>query len=69
MDIKLTKSGLSIKDEQLIINEIDRALSIFRFFTAKDVFETFFTQRLTRRILLDLSYSYDIEYEVFKKLK
>ena len=43
LDLKLTKSGLSIKDESIIVTEIDRALSIFKFFTAKDVFETFFT--------------------------
>lgn len=68
LDNKLIKHGAA-KDEEVVFKEIERVLTIFKYFTAKDVFETFFTQRLTKRMLLDLSYSYDLENKVFLILK
>lgn len=69
IDMKLVKTTASILNEDLIVRDIENAFLIFKYFTAKDIFETFFTQRLTRRILLDLSYSYELEFKVFNQLK
>ena len=42
-------------------DDLNKALDLFRYLPAKDIFETFYNKRLAKRILLNLSDSYDLE--------
>jgi len=49
--------------------KLDDAISIFRYLSAKDIFEAFYTKRLVKRLLLGLSSSDILEKKMIDKLK
>ncbi|TNV74015.1 hypothetical protein FGO68_gene4019 [Halteria grandinella] len=57
------------KNEEQALGQIKKALDLLKYFSAKDIFEHFYTQRLTRRLLLDLSVSVNLEVEILQILK
>jgi len=56
-------------DEQAVEAKLDDAISIFRYLSAKDIFEAFYTKRLVKRLLLGLSSSDVLEKKMIDKLK
>ena len=56
-------------DEKEVEARLDDAISIFRFLSAKDIFEAFYTKRLVKRLLLGLSSSDTLEKKMIDKLK
>jgi len=56
-------------DEQAVEAKLDDAISIFRYLSAKDIFEAFYTKRLVKRLLLGLSSSDMLEKKMIDKLK
>eukprot|EP01126_Amoeba_proteus_P056358 TRINITY_DN7072_c0_g1_i4.p1 TRINITY_DN7072_c0_g1~~TRINITY_DN7072_c0_g1_i4.p1 ORF type:complete len:456 (-),score=107.39 TRINITY_DN7072_c0_g1_i4:355-1722(-) len=48
---------------------LDTVMQIFRYLSAKDVFEAFYKKHLSRRLLLNKSVSIDIEKTMIQKLK
>jgi cullin-4 len=56
-------------DETLIEKKLDEVISIFRYLSAKDVFEAFYTKRLVKRFLLGTSSSEELERRMLDKLK
>lgn len=67
MDEKL-KKGIRVGDAE-IESHLDKAMVLFRFLQEKDIFEKFYKQHLTKRLLLDKSISDDLEKAVLSKLK
>lgn len=57
------------KDDQEVEAKLDDAISIFRYLSAKDIFEAFYTKRLVKRLLLGLSSSDLLEKKMIDKLK
>ncbi len=56
-------------NDQEVEEKLDDAISIFRFLSAKDIFEAFYTKRLVKRLLLGLSSSDSLEKKMIDKLK
>ncbi|KRX02579.1 Cullin repeat-like-containing domain [Pseudocohnilembus persalinus] len=69
IDSKLTKSNKSIQEEDNIKADIDEALQLFKYLPSKDIFEAFFNKRLIKRLLMQMSYSTELEEQVIEKLK
>ncbi len=70
IDNLLKKSSMKNKiDEGQIKLELDKALQLFLYLPAKDVFEAFYNKRLTRRLLMNLSQSLELEKDVIAKFK
>jgi cullin-4 len=49
--------------------ELDSLFDIFRYISAKDIFEAFYTKRLAKRVLLNHIGSQELENYVLQKLK
>jgi len=58
-----------MQDHEQISKEVDEALELFRYLPAKDIFEAFYNKRLARRLLMNLSYSYELEKRVLDRLR
>lgn len=58
-----------MQDHEQILNDVNAALELFRYLPAKDIFEAFYNKRLARRLLMNQSYSYDLEKHVLEKLR
>jgi len=67
LEIGLTRAKCT--DEKEVEAKLDDAISIFRFLSAKDIFEAFYTKRLVKRLLLGLSSSDTLEKKMIDKLK
>lgn len=59
----------TMQDHEQISKEVDEALELFRYLPAKDIFEAFYNKRLARRLLMNLSYSYELEKRVLDRLR
>ncbi|CAK65915.1 unnamed protein product (macronuclear) [Paramecium tetraurelia] len=57
------------KDFEKVKERIKQSLQLMPYFSAKDIFEHFYTQRMTRRLLLELSISQELETEILINLK
>ncbi|CAD8063772.1 unnamed protein product [Paramecium sonneborni] len=57
------------KDLKKVQDKINKSLELMPYFSAKDIFEHFYTQRMTKRLLLELSISQDLETQILLKLK
>ncbi|CAD8142664.1 unnamed protein product [Paramecium pentaurelia] len=57
------------KDFVKVQERIKKTLELMPYFSAKDIFEHFYTQRMTRRLLLELSISQELETEILINLK
>lgn len=58
-----------MQDHNAIQKDVDDALELFRYLPAKDIFEAFYNKRLARRLLMNLSYSYELERHVLDRLR
>jgi len=68
IDDKL-KKGVKGLSEQEIDQVLDKAMVLFRFLQEKDVFERYYKQHLSKRLLLNKSLSDDSEKNMISKLK
>lgn len=59
----------TMQDHDETQKEVDEVLELFRYLPAKDIFEAFYNKRLARRLLMNLSYSFDLERHVLDMLK
>ena len=62
LDKQLKKS--SNMNEERKRRNIKSAMTIFKFLQAKDIFEAFYTQRLTKRLILEKSANRETETEL-----
>lgn len=68
IDDKL-KKGLKMLSEQEVEVVLDKTMALFRFLQEKDVFERYYKQHLSRRLLTNKSISDDSEKNMITKLK
>ncbi|EGC30785.1 hypothetical protein DICPUDRAFT_157447 [Dictyostelium purpureum] len=68
IDSKLKIGGKRMSEEELEI-VLNKSLILFRYIQGKDVFEAFYKQDLSKRLLLDKSISIDSEKSMIQKLK
>lgn len=59
----------TMQDHDETQKEVDEVLELFRYLPAKDIFEAFYNKRLARRLLMNMSYSFDLERHVLDMLK
>lgn len=69
IDEKLRINPKQKEDDNKIIEDLNNLFEIFRFISAKDVFEAFYTKRLIKRILLGLMNSQELENYFIIKLR
>ena len=65
----LQKAHKMSQSEAQLEQTLDDALAIFKFLSAKDIFEAFYTKRLMRRLLLRNVSSFDLEKKLVEKFK
>lgn len=63
------KKGLKGKSENEVDAVLDKAITLFRYITDKDVFERYYKKHLSRRLLMGRSISHDAEKQMIGKLK
>lgn len=63
------KKGLKGKSENEVDAVLDKAITLFRYITDKDVFERYYKKHLSRRLLMGRSVSHDAEKQMIGKLK
>ncbi|KAK0407022.1 hypothetical protein QR680_018953 [Steinernema hermaphroditum] len=68
MDLRLRSGNKACTDEELD-GVMDKAIVLFRFIEGKDVFEAFYKNDLSKRLLYGRSASYDAEKSMLAKLK
>lgn len=68
IDSKLKVGGKRMSEEELE-TVLNKSLILFRYIQGKDVFEAFYKQDLSKRLLLDKSTSIDAEKSMISKLK
>jgi len=68
IDDKL-KKGVKMLSEQDVESVLEKSMSLFRFLQEKDVFERYYKQHLSRRLLTNKSISDDSEKNMIAKLK
>ena len=67
---EILKHAHKISQEESEVEEkLDDVISIFRFLSAKDIFEAFYNKRLVKRILFGQTSSDDLERRMIEKLK
>lgn len=64
---KRTKPGVA--NEEALKGELDELFEFFRYLTAKDIFEEFYSRRLAKRVLFSNIGSQELEAYVLEKLK
>jgi len=65
-----SKSGVPFaSNEEQAEMQLERALQMFRFLQEKDMFEKYYKQHLSKRLLADRSLSEDLERKVIQMLK
>ena len=69
LDNHLRKSGkYNLRDEEFE-NHVNEIIELFRYISAKDIFEAFYQKKLAKRLLLEKSRSDEAEKSVIAKLK
>lgn len=68
IDDKL-KKGVKMLSEQEVESVLEKSMALFRFLQEKDVFERYYKQHLSRRLLTNKSISDDSEKNMIAKLK
>ncbi|KAF8456747.1 SCF ubiquitin ligase subunit CulC [Kalaharituber pfeilii] len=63
------KKGLKGKTEEEVDQVLDKAITLFRYISDKDVFERYYKKHLSRRLLMGRSVSHDVEKQMIGKLK
>lgn len=63
------KKGLKGKSEVEVDAVLDKAITLFRYITDKDVFERYYKKHLSRRLLMNRTVSHDAEKQMISKLK
>lgn len=63
------KKGLKGKTEEEVDQVLDKAITLFRYISDKDIFERYYKRHLSRRLLMGRSISHDVEKQMIGKLK
>ena len=69
-DMRLRKRGkIGAFDEEEVKQDLDELFELFRYLSAKDIFEEFYTRRLAKRLFFGGISSHELERHVLEKLK
>ena len=63
------KKGIKNKTEAEIDQTLDKAITLLRYLSDKDVFETYYKKHLCKRLLLNKSQSIDVEKQMISRMK
>jgi len=63
------KKGIKDKSEAEIDRTLERAITILRYLSDKDIFETYYKKHLCKRLLLNKSQSIDVEKQMISRMK
>ncbi|RPB29123.1 Cullin-domain-containing protein [Terfezia boudieri ATCC MYA-4762] len=63
------RKGLKGKTEEEVDQVLDKAITLFRYISDKDIFERYYKKHLSRRLLMGRSVSHDVEKQMIGKLK
>lgn len=63
------KKGLKGKTESEIDEVLDKAITLLRYLTDKDLFERYYKKHLSRRLLMNKSVSNEVEKQMISKMK
>ncbi|KAK5138043.1 hypothetical protein LTR08_005840 [Meristemomyces frigidus] len=63
------KKGIKNKSEAEIDTTLEKAITILRYLSDKDIFETYYKKHLCKRLLLKKSQSIDVEKQMISRMK
>lgn len=63
------KKGIKNKSEAEIDTTLEKAITILRYLSDKDIFETYYKKHLCKRLLLNKSQSIDVEKQMISRMK
>ncbi|KAK5115182.1 hypothetical protein LTR85_009940 [Meristemomyces frigidus] len=63
------KKGIKNKSEAEIDATLEKAITILRYLSDKDIFETYYKKHLCKRLLLNKSQSIDVEKQMISRMK
>ncbi|KAK2465214.1 hypothetical protein APHAL10511_002568 [Amanita phalloides] len=67
-DLLLRKNS-KVAEASEIENELNRVMTLFKYIEDKDIFQTFYTTKLSKRLIHDVSASEEMEASMISKLK
>lgn len=63
------KKGIKDKTEAQVDEVLDKAITLLRYVTDKDLFERYYKKHLSRRLLMNKSISIDVEKQMISRMK
>jgi len=63
------KKGIKNKSEAEVDSTLEKAITILRYLSDKDIFETYYKKHLCKRLLLNKSQSIDVEKQMISRMK